>query len=127
MITHVRNCHPAPLKDILAGRKRHEIRFEDRPDEPPFENGDRLILKEWEPETKDYTGLEVGLDITYVSRDGEMLRSMGLNLAPQLVVLSIEWKWAVSGPTRFPGPKHWAPVETIAAKPEDAHEAGRRG
>ncbi len=118
-ITHTRKCHPGPLKDILAGRKRHEIRVEDRPEEPKFSEGDRLILKEWDPEKKEYTGLEVGMEITYVSRDGDILRSMGLNLAPEVVVLSIEWHWAVSGPTKFKS--GWAP-----ARANEAEEAVTR-
>lgn len=119
-VIHRRKCHPAPLKDILTGKKKHEIRLEDRPTEPPFNDGDGLILEEWDPLSGDYTGLKVGLDITYVSREGAALQAMGLDLG-KIVVLSIEWVWAVHGPMRFKS-IGWAP-----ARETDGLEAAARG
>jgi ribosomal protein S17 len=46
---------PEYFKKIVSGEKKYELRLDD------FEchEGDKLILKEYNPETKKYTGREV--------------------------------------------------------------------
>ena len=78
---HYRKIHPENLKAIVAGTKRHEIRKEDRPTERNFQVGDYLMLEEWDPELKDYTGVRIETEITHVDR--------GWGLPKDMAVLSI--------------------------------------
>lgn len=55
-----------PMEAIMEGRKRHEVRKEDRG--VPFKEGDGLILREWDHERQEYTGTEAHFDIGYLSR-----------------------------------------------------------
>ena len=49
---------------ILDGKKNYELRLADW----ECNEGDTLLLKEWDPETKNYTGREVSKKIKYVAR-----------------------------------------------------------
>lgn len=55
---------PEYFKEILKGEKTFELRLND------FEinEGDILVLKEWDPETKNYTGREVEKKVGYVGK-----------------------------------------------------------
>ena len=55
---------PEYFEAIQDGRKTFELRLND------FEinEGDILVLKEWDPETKSYTGRELEKTVTYVGK-----------------------------------------------------------
>lgn len=55
---------PKYFEAILSGKKKYELRLND------FEiaEGDILLLKEWDPETKKYTGREIQKRVTYVGK-----------------------------------------------------------
>ena len=55
---------PEYFKKIIEGKKTFELRLND------FEinEGDRLILKEWDPESKNYTGRELEKTVGYVGK-----------------------------------------------------------
>jgi len=55
---------PEYFQKIVEGKKTFELRLND------FEinEGDILVLKEWDPETKDYTGRELEKEVGYVLR-----------------------------------------------------------
>ena len=55
---------PVYFEVILSGKKKYELRLND------FEvnEGDTLLLEEWNPETKEYTGRKVEKKVTYVGR-----------------------------------------------------------
>jgi ASC-1-like (ASCH) protein len=55
---------PEYFEAIFAGKKNYEFRLND------FEvnEGDTLILEEWDPITKDYTGRKVERQVTYVGK-----------------------------------------------------------
>jgi len=55
---------PEYFKDILSGKKKYELRLND------FEaqEGDVLILEEWDPEKHSYTGRSVKRKITCVNK-----------------------------------------------------------
>ena len=50
---------------ILDGSKTFEMRRDDR----PFEVGDTLRLREWLPDTEEYTGRDVRVGVSYLMRD----------------------------------------------------------
>ncbi len=53
---------PEYFEKVLSGEKTFDLRLAD------FEckEGDELVLKEWDPETKDYTGREIVKDVGFV-------------------------------------------------------------
>lgn len=55
---------PKYFQAILEGKKTYELRLAD------FEckEGDILILSEWNPETKEYTGRKIEKIVTYVGK-----------------------------------------------------------
>lgn len=67
MKQHELKTHPKFFLDIVNGIKPFEFRRDDR----GFEVGDMLILREWEPETEEYTGFVKEVFITYILRHSE--------------------------------------------------------
>ncbi len=63
-----RKIWPEYFSAIKAGRKSFEIRLAD------FEinEGDILLLREWDPLTREYTGRELKKKVTYIMRTKEM-------------------------------------------------------
>ncbi|MBI2626317.1 MAG: DUF3850 domain-containing protein [Candidatus Nealsonbacteria bacterium] len=55
---------PGYFDAVASGRKKFELRLNDF----DVEEGDTLILEEWDPETKDYTGRKVEKKATYVGK-----------------------------------------------------------
>lgn len=53
---------PEYFQAILDGRKTYELRLADFECKP----GDILVLKEWSPNTKEYTGRVLEKEITFV-------------------------------------------------------------
>tara|TARA_Y100000310_G_scaffold142407_1_gene141944 strand:- start:8557 stop:8823 length:267 start_codon:yes stop_codon:yes gene_type:complete len=64
MVKIEKKVWPEYFKKIIAGDKKFELRLADFDCEP----GDLLVLKEWDPETKDYTGEEIEKEVTYVAK-----------------------------------------------------------
>ena len=59
---HELKIAPQWFEEIKSGKKTFEIRSSDK----PFEEGDYLLLREWDDETYSYTGRELTRKITYV-------------------------------------------------------------
>jgi ASC-1-like (ASCH) protein len=59
-----KKCWPKYFSSILSGEKNFEIRLADF----QTKKGDTLILKEWNPDTKEYTGREIKKEVTYVAK-----------------------------------------------------------
>lgn len=55
---------PPYFQSILDGIKTYDVRLADFECEP----GDKLVLREWDPKTKDYTGREIEKVIGYVGK-----------------------------------------------------------
>ncbi|MEK7182612.1 MAG: DUF3850 domain-containing protein, partial [Patescibacteria group bacterium] len=55
---------PEFFKEVVEGRKKFEVRLADFKCEP----GDILVLEEWNPKTKKYTGRKLKKKISYVSK-----------------------------------------------------------
>lgn len=55
---------PEYFEAVASGKKKYELRLND------FEvkEGDTLILEEWDPEKKEYTGRKIERKVTYVGR-----------------------------------------------------------
>ena len=64
VMAHEKKIYPQYFDEIRAGLKNFELRKEDE----LFLVGDEIILKEWDPETKEYTGRQTKRIITYVLR-----------------------------------------------------------
>jgi hypothetical protein len=79
MSIHELKCWPDPFGAIQRQEKRHEIRVSDR----DFEEGDTLRLREWVPETKEYTGRSLEVLVTYLTSGGNW------GLPPNICVMSI--------------------------------------
>jgi hypothetical protein len=55
---------PGYFDDIASGKKKYELRLND----VEINEGDVLILEEWDPKTREYTGRKVEKKATYVGR-----------------------------------------------------------
>lgn len=70
MKIHYLKTWPKYYQLTWAGEKSAEIRFNDR----GFLPGDHLVLKEWDPEVREYTGREMEVSILRVVEFPEGLR-----------------------------------------------------
>jgi hypothetical protein len=60
--THYLKTWPEYFAEIADGDKTFELRKNDR----DFESGDVLVLQEWSPESKEYTGRETTKMVGYL-------------------------------------------------------------
>lgn len=65
---HIKKCWPEYFQKIIDGDKRFEIRLADWKCAP----GDELVLQEWDPKTKEYSGRELSKMIDYVLTTKEL-------------------------------------------------------
>jgi hypothetical protein len=80
MVTHYLKTWPEHYKDIVSGKKKAELRFNDR----DFKVGDLLSLMEYNPETDQYTGSFVIVKVTHILEGG------AFGLEKGFVMMSIE-------------------------------------
>jgi hypothetical protein len=64
MTTHDLKIWPEFFADVASGKKAYEIRINDR----GFQEGDVLLLREWDPKTKAYTGSEVRAKVVNITQ-----------------------------------------------------------
>jgi hypothetical protein len=62
-MTHELKCWPEFFSAVQRWDKVFEIRHNDR----DFKVGDLLWLREWNPQTKEYTGASVNRSISYIT------------------------------------------------------------
>lgn len=55
---------PEYYKAVVSGKKTYELRLADWKCKP----GDSLLLEEWDPKTKKYTGKKIKKEVTYVRK-----------------------------------------------------------
>lgn len=77
---HKLKCWPAQFEAVLTGRKFHELRRNDR----GFHEGDTLMLREWDPTTKEFSERWIIVNVTYLTEGGSF------GLANNLVVMSFK-------------------------------------
>ena len=53
---------PEFYEQVASGKQKYQMRLNDF----DVEEGDVLVLREWDPETKEYTGRELQKDVTHV-------------------------------------------------------------
>lgn len=53
---------PENFEEVASGRKNFEVRLNDF----DISEGDTLVLEEWDPNTKSYTGRSIEKKVTYV-------------------------------------------------------------
>lgn len=84
-VTHELKTVPEHFKAVWRGKKTAEIRWNDR----DFSIGDKLLLKEWLPRKRAFTGREIETPITDILW---LRRLIPLDLsADRWVMLSIGW------------------------------------
>ncbi|NCO11696.1 RNA-binding protein [Candidatus Pacearchaeota archaeon CG_4_9_14_0_2_um_filter_39_13] len=59
---------PELFDAVLSGKKRFDLRLADF----DVNEGDTLVLEEWNPEAKEYTGRKIEKKITYLLRTNEL-------------------------------------------------------
>lgn len=64
MSTITKKIWPGYYEDLISGKKKFELRLNDF----EIKEGDTLILEEWNPETKEYTGRRLEKKVTYVRK-----------------------------------------------------------
>jgi len=62
MTTLKKKIWPEYFNDVASGKKRFELRVADF----DIKEGDILVLEEWNPETKQYTGRSIEKKVGYV-------------------------------------------------------------
>lgn len=81
MKTHKIKAWPQFFKELKSGNKTFELRKNDR----DYKIGDRLLIEEWDPETKEHTGEIVVRIVTYVLSHSEFV-----NISDGFVILGIK-------------------------------------
>jgi len=89
MQRHDLKTWPRQFSAILAGSKRYELRVNDR----NFQEGDELMLQEWNPKTGRHTGRHILTTVAYMTRGGEF------GLPENLCVMSLQIQWWNTGNT----------------------------
>jgi len=57
-----KKIHPEYFEMVKSGKKKFELRLADF----DIKEGDTLILEEWDPETKEYTGRKLEKKASYI-------------------------------------------------------------
>jgi len=73
VVEHDLKTWPEYFRAILDGRKSFEIRRDDR----GYSVGDVLVLREWDPERKEYTGGSVRRVVSYVTSASDLAGALG--------------------------------------------------
>ena len=75
---HELKSWPAHFSEIITLIRRFDTRLNDR----DFKQGDSVLFREWNPDTKEYTGREAKTVIAFVSKDFK-------GLMPDYIVLGL--------------------------------------
>lgn len=62
-----KKCWPGIFEDVLSGKKKFDVHVDDF----ECEEGDVLVLEEWNPQTGEYTGRKIEKEIKYVLKTNE--------------------------------------------------------
>jgi hypothetical protein len=84
---HRLKCWPEFFESIRRGEKTHDLR---RADDRNFEVGDQMLLQEFDPSTKSYSGRRIVVEITYITSANQPCALSGEALALNYCILSIK-------------------------------------
>lgn len=59
-----KKCWPGYFDEVASGLKNYELRLNDFEINP----GDTLVLEEWDPKTKEYTGRKIERPVTHIRK-----------------------------------------------------------
>jgi len=79
---------PEFFSAIEAGHRHHELRRNDR----GYAVGDRMILREFDPQTNNYTGRELWVKITSMTSSAQKCAVSDEGLHDDFCIMSVE-KW----------------------------------
>lgn len=90
MTTHELKTWPMHFTNVYTGIKRVELRLDDR----DYQQGDVLVLKEWDPQSQSYTDRECRRRVTHLMRGGAFglqdgYVAMSLGSVPDLPVCGL--------------------------------------
>jgi len=85
-VEHRLKCWPEFFEPIKAGNKTHDLR---RSDDRDFQVGDRILLEEYDPEKRTYTGRKLVVRITYITSSDLPCALSKVALHPDFCILSI--------------------------------------
>lgn len=80
MKIHELKCWPEQLDALRGGRKTHEVRINDR----NYQERDCLHLRGWNPKTGKYTGVELLVQVTYITQ------SQTFGMPKNYIVMSVK-------------------------------------
>jgi hypothetical protein len=83
---HQLKCWPEFFEAIVAGEKTHDLR---RADDRDFHVGDTLLLQEFDPEARRYTGRTTRMRITFITSAKKPCALSREALHPDFCILSI--------------------------------------
>lgn len=83
--THDLKSWPQFFRAIADGTKTHELRINDR----EFEVGDVLLLREYDPKKRRYTGRQLKAHITYITSQTNSCAASPVALRSEYCILSI--------------------------------------
>ncbi|MEK7187413.1 MAG: DUF3850 domain-containing protein [Patescibacteria group bacterium] len=66
MVTIKKKTWPEYFEEVLSGKKKFDLRLNDF----KLKEGDTLLLQEWDPRTKEYTGREIGKKVINIHTFG---------------------------------------------------------
>lgn len=82
---HELKSWPEFFVNIVAGRRTHELRFNDR----DYRIGDRMLLREYHPVACCYSGATIEVEITSITSQEVPCAVSGQGLRPNFCILSI--------------------------------------
>lgn len=85
-VTHELKCWPKFFAAIACGEKRHDLR---RATDRDFRPGDRLFLREFDPDRGVYTGQTQRVTVTYITSADMPCALSEQALNPEFCILSI--------------------------------------
>ncbi|MEK6858754.1 MAG: DUF3850 domain-containing protein [Nanoarchaeota archaeon] len=84
---HEKKTWPNMFESVLSGKKKFDVRLQDA----EYKEGDTLLLREWSPQAKQYTGRVLHKKITFVLNTKQMPYWSGDDVKEYgLSVLSLE-------------------------------------
>ena len=102
---HELKSWPQFFEKVVDGSKTFEVRLNDR----DFKVGDFLFLREWNPETKQYSGRFQYVRVTYIFGSEERNVVCPIALHPDYVILAIMLTWSTQTPV-LPGNEKVSPT-----------------